>query len=478
MQRLLGLDLRGSTIRAALGESSLWGFRLVGLYAAPRHPHLEAGAQLKAFLAEHHLSADTVISCLPGDVLSHRMLSLPFHRPHQLQEIVPLELETYLPFKLEEVVVDFCIVERHPPSTSILALFTPKDLLQQHLTTLAEAGLDPRRVEASPLALLRTLFATPVELTGSWALVDLGSHSTTILLLHEGRLRGLHTLSMGVENSEGLSAYIREIRWTLLALDQENSSFPPRLILSGEGASQPALQAELERELGPATSLNAISLRGVPQSWQKEQEAFACALGLILPAQERRPDWRVNLCREKLASHPQTSPLQREAWRLGLWAALAGFLALLGSLADYYRLKAYDQALKGEIRRLFTSTLPEVQTVIDEKIQLEQALSRLRRSSPFLHTPAGSFPSPLECLRLLSQSLPTELKLDIEELSLDGEALRLRGSTDSFEAAETIKKTTSTLFPASKVQLKDVQTAPDGGKVEFRLIVSLRSPNI
>ena len=75
MRRILALDLGSSLLKAVVVESSLRSFRLVGLYSVPRQPALEIGAQLKEFLALHHLHADTVLSCLPGDPISQRLLS-------------------------------------------------------------------------------------------------------------------------------------------------------------------------------------------------------------------------------------------------------------------------------------------------------------------------------------------------------------------------------------------------------------------
>jgi hypothetical protein len=51
----------------------------------------------------------------------------------------------------------------------------------------------------------------------------------------------------------------------------------------------------------------------------------------------------------------------------------------------------------------------------------------------------------------------------------DGEAVRLRGTTDSFDSAENIKTAAARLVPFREVQLKDVKAAPGGERVSFNL---------
>jgi hypothetical protein len=86
-----------------------------------------------------------------------------------------------------------------------------------------------------------------------------------------------------------------------------------------------------------------------------------------------------------------------------------------------------------------------------------------------------TFVSPLEMLRQLSDALPQKTTLDVDEWVFDGKMVRLRGTTDSFDAAENIKTATAALGAFREVQLKDVKAMPGGKKVSFQLhgLVSL-----
>jgi Tfp pilus assembly protein PilN len=116
---------------------------------------------------------------------------------------------------------------------------------------------------------------------------------------------------------------------------------------------------------------------------------------------------------------------------------------------------------------VFTTTLPEVHTIVNEKAQLQEAVNTLQQQHRLLGGAITT--SPLEILRQLSIALPERVTLDLDEWTLDGNAVRLRGTTDSFDTAETIKTTTAALGLFREVQLKDVKTVAGGKKVSFGL---------
>ena len=61
------------------------------------------------------------------------------------------------------------------------------------------------------------------------------------------------------------------------------------------------------------------------------------------------------------------------------------------------------------------------------------------------------------------------MSLDIEELSLDGETLRLRGSTKTYEDVEAVKRGLAARPEFRNVEAKDVRASVDGQRVDFRL---------
>jgi general secretion pathway protein L len=141
--------------------------------------------------------------------------------------------------------------------------------------------------------------------------------------------------------------------------------------------------------------------------------------------------------------------------------------ASLAFAVDLYALNSRYQLLRQEIRRVFTAALPEVRTVVNEKVQLEDAIAALQQRRRLLRGAAAA--SPLDILRQLSTVFPENVPLDLEEWTFEENAVRLRGTTSSFEAAELMKTAAASLGVFRDVQLKDVKAETGSQKVTFGL---------
>ena len=123
----LALDVGPHTLRAALVERTLRSQRVLGLYAHPRAPGGDLAGDLRALAAHHGIVWDEVVSVLPGDLVTHRILTLPFHDRKRLEQTVPFELEAHLPFELDDTIIDFQVLGTNDDGTShVLAVSAPK----------------------------------------------------------------------------------------------------------------------------------------------------------------------------------------------------------------------------------------------------------------------------------------------------------------------------------------------------------------
>src|SRR5262249_10009099 len=224
---------------------------------------------------------DTVLSCIPGDAVTHRLLSLPFARSRQLEQTVPFELESQIPFALEQLLVDFQTVQRTEAGVTVLAVAVPRLTLTEHLETLATAGLDPAAIGVVPLALLPLLRLANRETQSVEVLLDVRETCTSVVLLRDGVLSGLRTLSVGLSQVGGFPTFLQELRWTLLALGEDGAPGPACFFLCGEGERIVQLRDEIERAFAvQVIPFRQLTLPSVPVEYREEQGVFATCLGL------------------------------------------------------------------------------------------------------------------------------------------------------------------------------------------------------
>jgi general secretion pathway protein L len=464
----LALDVGPRTLRAALVERSLRSQRVLGLYAHPRASGGDLAADLRALAVQHGIAWDEVVSVLPGDAVTHRILALPFSDRKRLEQTVPFELESHLPFELDETVIDFQVLDTGADGTSsVLAVSAPKAVVREHLAALAAAGIDPRLVDLGSLAALNVVRDAAAARGGRIAFVGLDADRTTVALLSDGRLTGLRVVSAGVTNGDA-ERCLREVRWTLLALaDGEPLT---TLWVGGEAVETPGTVAALGRALGTTPQpLDGVALSAVPIPLRGKQAAFATPLGLALRQTGDGAPFGVDLRRGEFAYHREREALWRGLARAAVLAAVALALMIGSFVVDARQLAARRDAVRADVRTIFTSALPGVRTIVNEKAQLQSEIAALEKQRRLFGSLAPSAPRAIDCLRALTAAVPDDVPLDIEELSLDGETLRLRGSTKTYEGVEAVKRGLAARPEFRNVEAKDVRTSVDGQQVDFRL---------
>jgi hypothetical protein len=86
---------------------------------------------------------------------------------------------------------------------------------------------------------------------------------------------------------------------------------------------------------------------------------------------------------------------------------------------------------------------------------------------------SGGPASPLDMLMFLSRSLPSGMGIDIDEMDLDDNGLKLNGKADSYAAVEQLRRSLAATHRLSDVQVSEEGTA-EGHKVVFHLSAAIK----
>jgi len=490
-QRVLALELDAHELKAAVLETSFRDYKVIGFY---REPVVAADGslaeQLRGFLQRHELEATTVLSSLPGDLVSWRTFFLPFRDRKRLDQTVPFELENQVPFGLDEVVVDYHVLYRDRSGCNVLAALVQRKDLEEHLKLLSEAGLDPKIIDLAPLTTLNVLSLLGPELPETFVYIG-GTVRRILVALYRNRqlvgLRTLVNLPLGgaaettaagnghlVVAASDVAAQVVDVRWTLLALNGAPLDEGLPCIVAGDGPHFDQLTHALA-----ATSdmlvrrLDASPLRNVPQPLVGQLPEFACTLGLALREVAPNDAVGVNFRQGEFAYHRGQDEMRRALWRTGALAALVVVLAMANTYMQYEQLASRLGLIEGQIRNVFSRTLPDVQRITDARAQLQTEIDAAQKRLTIL---AGLAPAngatAIDVMRTIAGAIPDSVPLDVDEYVMEPEAVRVKAKTASFEAADTIKQQLINTHYFADVQVKDVKSSPDG-KVDFRLVLAL-----
>ena len=151
---------------------------------------------------------DELCLVIPSSVVIFKELTLPFTGIKKLKMVVPFEVESQLPFTLDQAVIDSLITREDGHSTDLLVAATKRDLFEQQVNLFKAAGLTLDRVSIDMFELsgLYTMAAADPQKTV--ALVDLGIHSTRIALLIKGQLKHIRSLPQGLPPSQKKSVKV------------------------------------------------------------------------------------------------------------------------------------------------------------------------------------------------------------------------------------------------------------------------------
>ena len=499
-QQVLALEIDAHELKAALIETTFRDYRVVGVYRDPVRPADGSLAeQLSAFLQRHQLAPTTVLSSIPGDQVSLRTFFLPFRDRRRLDQTVPFELESQVPFGLDDVVVDYQVVHRDRTGSSVLAALVQRKDLEDHLAVLAAAGLDPKIVDFESLAALNVLSLMGPALPATFAYIGGGAHRAVVALYRNRHLVGVRTL-VGTEvthdgagegadddsatpmtdggqpavDRDRAAAMVAEIRWTLLSLNGAPLDDPLPCVVAGDGPIFDAVIAALTARTDLAVQrLEDAPMRNLPAPVRAQLAAFASPLGLAL--REVAPDGAlgVNFRQGEFAYHRGQDELRRGLLRSGILAAAVVVLFLTHAYMDFRQLATRLAAVDEEIYNVYAQTLPDAPRVPDPKAQIQAEIDAAQRKLQMLGglVAAGGVTA-IDVLRTITNAVPDTIKMDTDEYVMDTDGVRMKVKTDSFESVDAIKQQLLNTHYFGDVQVKDVKTAADG-KVDFRLVLAL-----
>jgi type IV pilus assembly protein PilM len=147
-----GLDIGSRQIKIVKLKLFKDTIELCGLEVAP--VQLDVGALLKKFKNSLEISYANVGVCGSSTVI--RYVDFPWMNPAELKQALRFEAQKHIPFSLNEVIIDGSILRENVKDNKTLVLIAAvkKELIQQRLKLLEEAGLKANIIDIDSVALI------------------------------------------------------------------------------------------------------------------------------------------------------------------------------------------------------------------------------------------------------------------------------------------------------------------------------------
>ncbi len=405
--RKLILDLGSSAIRLCELTQTKAGYQLTKYYQrdVPFNTELDDDARkqfrtdlLKGLLKEAKVGYRKSVLAVTGQSVFSRTRALPPVPDYKLTQIVRYEIQQQIPFALDQIALDFQVLNRtEAGGYDVLMAAIKVDVVEKQLDVLKDIKRQIDTVDVSPLAAYNWLkhsgeFGEEEECV---ALLDMGAATTDIVVESGGQFRFTRSLNLGgnditraISNAFGmdmdqaekvkrekgfaptgdtqrdgkageviggvLNRLVTEITRSFAYFrSQPGGATISRVIITGGGACLrnivPYLQRQLAIEVRIAQPLAGLAVAPTAQEVNEHPEQACVVLGLALRCCETVPV-EINLIPPRVRDAARRKE-QAFYWALSLATLAVIFASIIPDMAnDNKHVKQEIEKLRGLVR--------------------------------------------------------------------------------------------------------------------------------
>ena len=339
MNNLLGVDIGQSSVKIVsinkenkqklvldgIGEGKLGLSESSQNDAAKRWEAI--GKVIKTIIADNKMKNKQVVASLPENEVISRLVRLPPLKDSEIMDALRFEAETFVPYPLEEVSLDYEIIEKDEAGRlTVFVIAAKNELINNYIKLFKNLGLEMMALE-SPAVAFRRVARNSLSAIERLVIINIGEKFSDIFNVHKGNVYFSRSLPVGGESltravslglgldlasaeeykkaygikEEELEGKIRvatmpvfnsitdEVRKAIaLFVEDGGGKSVQLLVLSGGGANLPGMAEELTRILGvevqisqPFVNIDVTQIQ-TPFNLNVEGCRFSLAVGLSL----------------------------------------------------------------------------------------------------------------------------------------------------------------------------------------------------
>ena len=203
-----GLDIGTSALRVVQLKGA--GFRKtlfkygaqpidshIVLNATPQHTE-QLGEAVRAVIKAHGITTKNVIANLPSDKVFSTVIDFPKVSPGEIDKTIRFQADSLIPTPIDTSRIDWAVVGPSPKTENqveVLINSVANEIIERQLDLLEGIGLNVLAFEPDALSLARAII--DVEATDTQMLVDMGVHTTDLVIIFDGAPRLVRSINTG-----------------------------------------------------------------------------------------------------------------------------------------------------------------------------------------------------------------------------------------------------------------------------------------
>jgi len=196
-KNVIGLDIGSSSIKLVELNEGKSGYKLQNLAISPLPPEAIVDGALmdsvtivdtiRDLISTCKVKTKDVVTSVSGHSVIVKKITLPFMTKAELEESIQWEAERYIPFDINDVNIDFQIFgssSENPEVMDVILVAAKKDIINDYVSILMEAGLNPVIIDIDAFALENMLGINyDLEREEVVAIANIGASITNINII-------------------------------------------------------------------------------------------------------------------------------------------------------------------------------------------------------------------------------------------------------------------------------------------------------
>ncbi|SDT84600.1 pilus assembly protein PilM [Desulfobacula phenolica] len=488
--RVLTIDIQQNQIASVLLSHGLKGIRVVeaacitiaqntnGQKTNGAPSFQEVKDALKQILIKMNTRYDRCIISIPGICFFFRTIDLPFKNRKKNSRIFSFELERYLPWPVEEIEADFCMLHKNFNSsmdTNMAGVAgIQNSCLEPFKNLFDQCGVHPDVVTVGSGYAAAFVYAGTADLPDFYCFIHAEPLMASIHLVRFGEMA--FSRAFLLDSGHPVGSVKTNLIHTFLSFNESigNQLELKDIIISGTASFLKELCGDIEKEMAVPVhefdlfkleKLSFVSGQFSDSHTNFYQNAIAMGINEIKGAEI------FNFSRQVSNF---TLFYQENKFNITAVAVLSVLLFLawtINPIIQINRMQNSIEQLDKKVIGVFKSCFPDVKTIVDPVHQMQVKVSALQenKNTNFL----GEHLLCIDVLNEISKSLPPSLDIVFSRLVRTEDQLLLSGSADQFNTIDNMKNKFENITLFRGVDIQSASMDKTDKRVKFNLKIVL-----
>jgi len=433
-------------------------------------------ALINSMLTEDNFDVSAKVTVTaPTDRIFFQNFKTDLSANEDVQQLIKFELEDDFPIPFDELVAGICgSRELEGNDREYLIGAINRLELQRRIKTIKQVNLKCSNVTADVCALYAAVSINHNLIDNTPSVIVHADNSRIIVAISDkGRLVCVrHFNSQDLTEAQGgtpVQVLTCEIEMTLRAVFGPDTDTRRKVFVCSNNKLLEGLFERLPQAMNcEVVELNLFAKIDCPD--QQPNPDIAIATGLAMIGTNEIPDVLNFIAIDEFRSD-QTVEIKRGRYIAGTLLLAIGILLVAMLFHEVNNLESRHERLKKQIREVFVQTLPQEKKIVNELAQLNEHLETSQAQYNALAAGLSDRVLPLRILQIISEKIPTDQNVRINDISMAPESIHLAGIAPSFESVDKLMSLLRQVSGFDTVEVPSIDVDPQGRGVRFTLSI-------